>query len=64
MAGLQAALGTDFGPNVFFLSITVDPERDTPTVLQRYAQARRAGSEMRDIVLGLFVHRSACGRAA
>jgi protein SCO1/2 len=39
MAGLQAALGTDFGPKVFFLSITVDPERDTPAVLQRYAQA-------------------------
>jgi protein SCO1 len=39
MAGLQAALGADFGPKVFFLSITVDPERDTPAVLQRYAQA-------------------------
>jgi protein SCO1/2 len=39
MAGLQAALGADFGPKVFFLSITVDPERDTPVVLQRYAQA-------------------------
>jgi protein SCO1 len=38
MAGLQAALGADFGPKVFFLSITVDPERDTPAVLQRYAQ--------------------------
>ena len=42
MAGLQAALGTDFGPKVFFLSITVDPERDTPAVLQRYAQAHGA----------------------
>jgi len=39
MAGLQAALGADFGPKVFFLSITVDPERDTPAVLQRYAQS-------------------------
>jgi len=39
MAGLQAALGVDFGPKVFFLSITVDPERDTPAVLQRYAQS-------------------------
>ena len=39
MTGLQAALGADFGPKVFFLSITVDPERDTPAVLQRYAQA-------------------------
>jgi protein SCO1/2 len=39
---LQAALGADFGPKVFFLSITVDPERDTPAVLQRYAQAHGA----------------------
>ena len=39
MTGLQAALGADFGPKVFFLSITVDPERDTPAVLQHYAQA-------------------------
>jgi len=42
MAGLQAVLGADFGPKVFFLSITVDPERDTPAVLQRYAQAHGA----------------------
>ena len=42
MAGLQAALGADFGPKVFFLSITVDPVRDTPAVLQRYAQAHGA----------------------
>ena len=42
MAGLQAALGVAFGPKVFFLSITVDPERDTPAVLQRYAQAHGA----------------------
>jgi protein SCO1/2 len=42
MASLQAALGADFGPKVFFLSITVDPERDTPAVLQRYAQGHGA----------------------
>jgi protein SCO1/2 len=42
MAGLQAALGAAFGPKVFFLSITVDPEHDTPAVLQRYAQAHGA----------------------
>src|SRR5215471_21319461 len=39
LAGLQARLGADFGPKVFFASITVDPERDTPEVLKRYAQA-------------------------
>jgi protein SCO1/2 len=42
MAGLQTALGADFGPKVFFVSITVDPERDTPEVLKRYAHAHGA----------------------
>jgi len=42
MAGLQDRLGTDFGPRVHFVSITVDPERDTPHVLKRYAEAQRA----------------------
>ena len=42
IAGLQARLGTDFGARVFFVSVTVDPERDTPEVLKRYAQAHGA----------------------
>ena len=42
LASLQAKLGADFGPKVFFASITVDPERDTPEVLSRYAQAHGA----------------------
>jgi protein SCO1 len=42
MATLQDDLGMDFGPKVFFVSITVDPERDTPEVLTRYAQAHGA----------------------
>jgi protein SCO1 len=42
MAALQDALGSDFGPKIFFLSITVDPERDTPEVLTRYAQVHGA----------------------
>jgi protein SCO1 len=42
LAGLQARLGADFGAKVFFIAITVDPERDTPPVLQRYAQAHGA----------------------
>src|SRR5688572_22051579 len=37
MAGIQNRLGSDFGSKVFFVSITVDPERDTPEVLKRYA---------------------------
>ncbi len=39
MARLQARLGRDFGPRVYFASITVDPERDTPEILKRYAEA-------------------------
>jgi len=42
MAGLQGRLGGDFGPRVQFLSITVDPARDTPEVLKRYAGAHGA----------------------
>ena len=42
LAGLQAKLGADFGPRVFFVSVTVDPERDTPEVLKGYARAHGA----------------------
>ncbi len=42
MAGLQDRLGSAVGSQVFFVSITVDPERDTPDVLKRYAEAHRA----------------------
>jgi protein SCO1/2 len=44
MVGLQARLGADFGPRVFFVAISVDPERDTPEVLRRYAQAHGANA--------------------
>ena len=37
MARVQDALGPDFGNKVAFVSITVDPERDTPQVLKEYA---------------------------
>ena len=39
LVGLQETFGPDFGSKVFFLSITVDPERDTPEVLKGYAHA-------------------------
>jgi protein SCO1 len=39
MARVQDALGADFGAKVAFLSITVDPERDTPEALKAYAEA-------------------------
>jgi protein SCO1/2 len=42
MAGIQDRLGAAFGPEVNFLSITVDPERDTPEVLKRYAEGHKA----------------------
>ena len=38
MATLQQRLGADFGPRVRFVSITVDPEVDTPAVLNAYAE--------------------------
>src|SRR5467141_881094 len=38
MAHVQDKLGQDFGEKVAFVSITVDPERDTPEVLKEYAQ--------------------------
>jgi protein SCO1/2 len=37
MASVQNRLGADFGSKIAFLSITVDPEHDTPDVLKRYA---------------------------
>jgi protein SCO1/2 len=44
MAGIQNRLGSDFGSKVSFVSITVDPERDTPEVLKRYAEAHKANA--------------------
>jgi protein SCO1/2 len=39
MSFVQDRLGADFGSKITFVSITVDPERDTPEVLKEYAQA-------------------------
>jgi protein SCO1 len=39
MSFIQDQLGADFGAKIVFVSITVDPERDTPEVLKEYAQA-------------------------
>jgi protein SCO1/2 len=41
MSGLQKGVPD---PNVHFVSFTVDPERDTPEVLQKYAQGYDADS--------------------
>ena len=39
MARVQDALGPDFGTEIAFVSISVDPEHDTPEVLKEYAEA-------------------------
>ena len=36
LAGVRDDLGADFGSRVHFLSVTTDPERDTPDVLREY----------------------------
>ena len=38
MVAMQKRLGPDFGSKVRFVSITVDPERDTPQILAQYAR--------------------------
>jgi protein SCO1/2 len=38
MVEVQDALGADFGTKIAFVSISLDPERDTPEVLKDYAQ--------------------------
>jgi len=42
MVGIQKKLGKDFGARVHFVSVTVDPERDTPQVLRKYGEAHSA----------------------
>jgi protein SCO1 len=42
MAKVQDELGADFGPRVDFVSITLDPENDTPEVLKNFAEAFEA----------------------
>jgi len=38
MVDVQDALGAEFGTKILFVSITLDPARDTPEVLKDYAQ--------------------------
>lgn len=39
MSFVQDRLGPDFGSRIVFVSITVDPDRDTPEVLKAYGEA-------------------------
>ena len=43
MAQVQRLLGDRMGRDIFFYSITIDPEHDTPAVLKEYAERYRAG---------------------
>lgn len=43
LAALQERLGQRMGRDVFFLSLTVDPEHDTPEVIAEYAKRWQAG---------------------
>jgi protein SCO1 len=54
MVDVQDALGADFGTKVVFVSITLDPERDTPEVLKDYAQFWGAKSEGWSFLTGSF----------
>jgi protein SCO1 len=43
MVQVQRALGDRVGRDVFFYSITIDPEHDTPAVLKEYAEKYHVG---------------------
>jgi protein SCO1/2 len=43
LAQVQTVLGDRMGREVFFYSITIDPEHDTPAVLKAYAEKFHAG---------------------
>ena len=43
LAQVQRLLGDRMGRDVFFYSITIDPDHDTPAVLNAYAEKYRAG---------------------
>ena len=43
LAELQEKLGDSMGRDIFFYSISIDPETDTPERLKQYADAFRAG---------------------
>jgi cytochrome oxidase Cu insertion factor (SCO1/SenC/PrrC family) len=63
MAGLQAGLGSNFGSKVFFISITVDPQHDTPAVLKRYAGAHGANTAGLGVSYGIVGRDPAGGEA-
>lgn len=74
LASLRETLGPDFGASVAFVAITVDPVRDTPAILKRYAAAHGANhpgwafltgttSEIREVTrrYGVFARKTSRG---
>ena len=66
MATLQQRLGADFGPRVRFVSVTVEPEVDTPAVLKRLCRPLRRRSRRLELSDRLGRPRStmSCGATA
>jgi protein SCO1/2 len=52
LVGVQRRLAADAPGRTVFVGITVDPERDTPEVLARYARAYGAGADAWAFVTG------------
>jgi protein SCO1/2 len=52
LAEVARRLGSDFGQSVRFVSITVDPERDTPTRLREYSEVHGANAESWSFLTG------------
>src|SRR5580765_3024325 len=44
LAQVQKMLGDRVGKDIFFYSITIDPDRDTPKVLKEYAEKYHIGA--------------------
>jgi protein SCO1/2 len=74
LVGVQRRLGREGAERVRFLAVTVDPERDTPEVLRRYAEGQGAAApawafltgtadEIRDVVrrYGVYARRGPRG---
>jgi protein SCO1/2 len=52
MVGMRKKLGKEFGARIHFVSVTVDPDRDTPEVLRKYAEDQSANQPGWSFVTG------------
>ncbi len=46
MADIQDRLGADFGKKIYFVSITVDPERASPSAMGSFTRKRRVATSI------------------